>query len=230
MPSASEGRAPIESKPPVNEEGMDAPGVCDLDSISRGASPGQWDEVIDVFWEAFGWKLQSAPFIRRRPQQGRALAAALIDPRTAYVALDENDRVLGVAFVAPVGTILDPDPDAVGEAFGGLLGVAARSWAQRRHTHVAGREAVSGGVVAFEGFGVRLECRGKGVGSAVLERVVSDARAEGRSAIQLTVGDTNEGARRLYEREGFRQTKSAWLGPLVSGAGFKRLLTYELEL
>ena len=227
MPSASEDRT---ASAAVREETREDVDPCALDAIRRGASTESWAEVVDVFWEAFGWKLQRAPLVRGHPERGRALAAAAIDPQSAYVALDDGGRVLGVVFVAPVGRILDPDPDAVGAAFGGAFGVIARAWAKRKHERIARHGAAVGGAVAFEGFAVRPECRGAGVGSALLERVVADARAERRSSIELTVGDTNEGARRLYERHGFVQTKSTWLGPLVSGAGFARLLTYERRL
>jgi ribosomal protein S18 acetylase RimI-like enzyme len=52
-------------------------------------------------------------------------------------------------------------------------------------------------------FAVVPEHRGKGIGSALLRRVVEDALAEGRRSVSLDVASRNEGAIRLYEREGF---------------------------
>lgn len=49
---------------------------------------------------------------------------------------------------------------------------------------------------------VRREFRGKGVGTALLERAVTDARAR-FELVYLSVFSINERARRLYERFGF---------------------------
>jgi len=46
--------------------------------------------------------------------------------------------------------------------------------------------------------------RGKGVGSALLERALSDARSK-FELVYLSVFSVNEGARRLYERFGFAE-------------------------
>jgi GNAT superfamily N-acetyltransferase len=51
--------------------------------------------------------------------------------------------------------------------------------------------------------GVTADARGKGVGSALLDALLSVAREEGRRAVSLSV-DRENPARRLYERKGFR--------------------------
>jgi L-amino acid N-acyltransferase YncA len=48
--------------------------------------------------------------------------------------------------------------------------------------------------------------RGRGLGKALLERMIAEARTAGIRAIELEVFPHNERARRLYERAGFRQT------------------------
>ncbi len=45
--------------------------------------------------------------------------------------------------------------------------------------------------------------QGRGVGGALIDRVVDDARAIGCCKVTLEVHDTNVGAKRLYERKGF---------------------------
>jgi len=85
------------------------------------------------------------------------------------------------------------------------------------------------GVRGLEGFSVSPECRGKGIGAAMIDRIVRDARAEGARAIELNVGDSNP-ARHLYEREGFVQTRTGGVGPFAGRLGFKRFVYYELEL
>lgn len=54
------------------------------------------------------------------------------------------------------------------------------------------------------GMYVAPEAAGKGVGARLLQALVAQARAEGLQSLVLTVTDSNEGARRLYERSGFR--------------------------
>ena len=53
------------------------------------------------------------------------------------------------------------------------------------------------------GMGVVREYRGRGIGSALLERTLADARAKGFTRIELTVRVDNERARKLYDRFGF---------------------------
>ena len=60
---------------------------------------------------------------------------------------------------------------------------------------------------------MREECRGQGIGTKLIERMLADGRAEGKRAAVLTVADTNTGARRLYERLGFRVTSPVFDGP-----------------
>lgn len=49
------------------------------------------------------------------------------------------------------------------------------------------------------------EHRGKGHGALLLEVAESHARASARHALSLIVADANAGARRLYERRGYRE-------------------------
>ncbi|MFV8753672.1 GNAT family N-acetyltransferase [Nannocystaceae bacterium ST9] len=48
------------------------------------------------------------------------------------------------------------------------------------------------------------EARGRGLGERLLQAADSHARAAGVGALHLVVRHENEGARRLYEREGFK--------------------------
>lgn len=67
--------------------------------------------------------------------------------------------------------------------------------------------------------------RGRGVGRAILERLVGEARALGYRRVRLETGNRQTEAMRLYERAGFRRG-DCW-GPYVDDP---RSRCYELEL
>jgi ribosomal protein S18 acetylase RimI-like enzyme len=60
--------------------------------------------------------------------------------------------------------------------------------------------------------------RNRGLGRRLLERAEETARAERRRGMSLIVADANAGARRLYERAGYREAarrpmvKEGWSG------------------
>ena len=62
---------------------------------------------------------------------------------------------------------------------------------------------------------LRIEClavapekRGQGIGTLLLTAVDELAKAKGFDAVRLEVVDTNPNAQRLYERQGFRVTRT----------------------
>jgi ribosomal protein S18 acetylase RimI-like enzyme len=55
---------------------------------------------------------------------------------------------------------------------------------------------------------------GEGIGSRLIEVVAARAAELGATSVSLWVADSNPGARRVYERLGFRTTGER--GPLVS--------------
>jgi ribosomal protein S18 acetylase RimI-like enzyme len=59
-------------------------------------------------------------------------------------------------------------------------------------------------LLEVETVAVLAEARGKGVGTALMEAVEGWARERGFEHLALSVRTANEGARRLYERRGFR--------------------------
>jgi ribosomal protein S18 acetylase RimI-like enzyme len=54
------------------------------------------------------------------------------------------------------------------------------------------------------GMYVEPECAGRGIGAALVESLLAEARADGLELIVLTVTDGNAKAAQLYERCGFR--------------------------
>ena len=59
-------------------------------------------------------------------------------------------------------------------------------------------------VLNIHDLAVLPDCRGQGIGSALLQAVAQRARNLGCCKVTLEVIESNAGARRLYERQGFR--------------------------
>ena len=114
------------------------------------------------------------------------------------------------------------DPMAAGEALKphvyAELGEALRAFPTKTVFLALSGESPVGVCVCFLGFstfyarpllnvhdlGVLEECRGKGVGAALLDAAEEKARELGCCKLTLEVFDNNP-ARRLYERSGYRQ-------------------------
>jgi ribosomal protein S18 acetylase RimI-like enzyme len=194
-------------------------------TVVRGVDPSNAARVAELFYMSFGEKLAGLVLPRDREAAIDLLAHSLC-LEEVYAALDEDANVLGVALVTGHGRLLEPDREALGRAFGRFGGgwrwTASRLFSLRRRTY-------PGDARGIEGFSVDSTCRGRGIGSAMLERIIEDARAESARAIELNVGDTNP-ARRLYERAGFKVTRIGGVGPFARRLGFKRFVYYELRL
>jgi len=79
-----------------------------------------------------------------------------------------------------------------GAALCGMVGLEREARAKSRHK------------AKVVGMYVALEAAGRGVGRALLDRLVADARTSGVELLVLTVTEGNRAATALYERAGFR--------------------------
>jgi len=152
--------------------------------------------LATLYWEAFGEPLTN--LLMGSPPRALALVEAAADPGRALCAL-RGDTVLGLAALRYGGRcFLSPRPRACLAAAGPLRGVPA----------YAGLSLVGHGAgpdeMYVESLAVRADCRGQGIGRALLQHAFVLARDEGLAAVSLDVVDTNTGACRLYERAGFR--------------------------
>ena len=198
---------------------------CELVRVVRGVEPSGAVRVAELFYLSFGEKLAGLVLPKDR-EAGIAFLAESFCLDEVYAALDAAGQVLGVAFVTGHQRVLCVKRDALAAAYGRFGG--AWRYATYR-TLSGGRRTYPKDVRGLEGFSVSPDCRGKGIGAAMIDRIASDARDEGARAIELNVGDNNP-ARHLYERSGFRQTRTGGVGPFAKRLGFKRFVYYELEL
>jgi len=87
------------------------------------------------------------------------------------------------------------------------------------------------GELLMDGIAVAPKIRGKGIGTRLLEELVTYAKREKFDQIRLDVIDTNPQARKLYERNGFVETKTEHFGYLrwLLGFGASTTMVYKLE-
>lgn len=102
-------------------------------------------------------------------------------------------------------------------AFAALLGRREVHFTVAAPPVAAGQEGVAGPVLGYavawfvvgEGevanIAVHPECRGQGIGAALLDDVLRSAAREGVTAVFLEVRESNQPARALYASRGFRQ-------------------------
>lgn len=142
------------------------------------------------------------------------------------ILCDSFDLGMAIAAADPDGRLLG----LVGLQFGGkhFVNITCRDL-RRRFGHARGfvvwlklaylKRAAAPGELLLDGIAVADGARGRGVGTALLGGVERFATVKGFGSIRLDVVDTNEGARRLYERSGFvaRRTVKlpAWLSKRV---------------
>jgi ribosomal protein S18 acetylase RimI-like enzyme len=190
--------------------------------IMRGFPEGLRAEVARIYDAAFGPKLAIAiPDVVRRL---RVLEAAF-DPSHCFVAVSSG-RVLGIAgfrtrdggLTSGIGVKLLRAHLGSGGGVRAILILALFARGLRR------------GELLMDGIAISPEARGGGVGTRLLVELMAFGAREGYLTIRLDVIDTNEGARRLYERLGFVPRRTSNFGYLRWLLGFSAATTLEYRV
>jgi ribosomal protein S18 acetylase RimI-like enzyme len=184
--------------------------------IAQGLTDEQVSAAVAILLEAFDEKIA----YELRPtsaEQAARITAAGIAPEQAWCALAEDGSLVGLAGVAAPGLPFYHVPFGLMRVEFGLIGAFQR-WAYGL-LEVLARPRRQG-TRRIEVLAVRADARGSGVGTALLEAAVSGAHDEGAARLLLEVVDTNGRAKELYERAGFRCTRTIRSGLLTSGAGY----------
>jgi len=175
-------------------------------TISRGFADQERAQAAALFWQAFAAKLGK---VMGPDEKGLAFFEIALNPDFALVARDETGRVLGLAgFKTREGAFSGGSMSDLARVYG-WFGAIWRALV----LSVLERE-LKPGVFQMDGIFVAAEARGKGVGTALLNAIKSEARNRNMSEVQLDVIDTNPRARSLYEREGFQPLGQEKTGPL----------------
>lgn len=157
--------------------------------------PGQEEVAADLFWQAFGRKLN-----RLLGPEARALSmlAAGIRHDHAFAALDRQGRLIGIAgFRDPDGGLVDQSQTLMQKTYGRW----GATW--RRLAFRALEQDVDNDRFLIDGIAVDRDARGQGVGTALLAALCDAGRERSYREIRLDVLPENIRARALYEREGF---------------------------
>ena len=164
-----------------------------------------------LYADAFQRKL--SPILGPRPTLEAILQAALYPPN-AIVAL-RDEALLGLAGIQHQQKHFVDVGWSQLRQFHGTLGALGRAGLglllMRPHRPDE---------LLMDGIAVDSSARGQGIGSLLLEEVCDFAHREGYARVRLDVIDTNPGARRLYERHGFRAVHTQSLGWLKPVFGF----------
>ncbi|GGB40752.1 molybdopterin-guanine dinucleotide biosynthesis protein MobC [Roseibium aquae] len=188
-------------------------------AIQRGFSEAHRDDTAVLFWQAFSGKLGKilAPHDRALEWLRR-----ILDPAFAISAVDESGDLLGLAgFKTSEGAL-------AGGSLADLAGVYGWTGALWRGAllSVTDRD-VNPDLLLMDGIFVADHARGRGVGTALLDAIVEEARKRGKSGVRLDVIDTNPRAQALYERRGFVGVSTEETGIFAGLFGFCSALRME---
>lgn len=180
-------------------------------TIELGVDPELVPAATELYCEAFQDKL--APFLGDKERAARFLASGVV-PDRAFVALRDG-QVVGIAgFKVDGKGLYEPGLVMFLREYGWsaparLFGLLMLERAERPD------------MLLMDGIAVSETVRGKGIGTRLLQAIEDHARRLGKRSIRLDVIDTNPGARRLYERFGFKARKTSGVGLLKHVFAFR---------
>ncbi len=174
--------------------------------ITVGIPHANRGEAAALYWEAFGEKLG---FVLGPKYRALMFITSVLRADHGICAHDDNGRLLGVAgFKTAHGAL-------VGGNFNDLRRVYGWVGASIRTLLLAALERdTENERFLMDGIYVAQEARGQGVGTALLDAVVDEARRRGYSQVRLDVIDTNPRAKALYLHEGFVEVNTVSIGIL----------------
>jgi ribosomal protein S18 acetylase RimI-like enzyme len=163
--------------------------------VTLGIPEASRTEVATLYWEAFGAKLGRVmgPRYRALVYIGRSLQAD-----HGLCAHDDHGRLLGVAgFKTAKGALVGGSFRDLTQVYG-LIGGAIRATIMAALIRDTDNHRF-----LVDGIFVAPEHRGSGVGTALLDAIMDEARKRGYREVRLDVVDTNPRARALYLNYGF---------------------------
>lgn len=180
-------------------------------TIYRGLHSSLRPQAARLYWEAFGGKLGR---VLGPDERALRFFQRVIRGDLCFAAVD-GDKLVGIAgYKTPAGSFAGGSWDDLTEVYGRIGGRwrGGVLWA-------LGRE-VDNDRFLIDGICVGKAHRSRGVGSALLAALYREAAERGYRSVRLDVIQDNFRARALYERQGFRATRTEELGLLRFLFGF----------
>ncbi len=181
-------------------------------------------QAVVIFEDAFGEKTRMAVGDREKRMafMGRSYRADHV------IVARRGDQLLGMAGLSSkgppyegglMGTSWDPRPyrDLLG-----WVGACWAVWGMRLGDHKPKRDEIY-----LDGIAVSAEARGQGIGTRLLAEITAVARAQGKRFVRLDVVDTNPRAQALYERVGYKVTRTQSFHWKRRWVGFGAMISME---
>lgn len=177
-------------------------------------------QAASLYYEAFARTLE--PVLKPRAS-GVALVEESLDLDRAITAFSAGALVGLLGFEHGGRRFVQPNLKAFQKHFGwnGLFRAAVLGLFER---------SPKPNQLLLDGIAVQATARGQGIGTRLLEVACDLARQRGLGSIRLDVVDTNPGARRLYERLGFKPVSTSRYPYLRPIFGFGASTTMEKEV
>ena len=190
--------------------------------VRHGLPERYREDAARLYWQAFGSKLGR---ILGPEKRAIAFLTRVLRPDHCFYVLGDDGCLLGIAgFKSPAGSFASGSATDLHAVYGRVGGL----WRQFLLRLL--QSEVDNDRFLIDGICVAREWRGRGIGSALVDALVSEARWRGYNTVRLDVIDANVRARALYERMGFAPWKSETLGWLRHVFGFTRSTTMVREL
>lgn len=170
--------------------------------IRRGLPMALRSEAAALFWLAF------APLLRPlgRARAGRAWLRGALRCDRVIAATDISGRLIGVAGLRDAdGGVLRSGGGPMRRVWG-ARGGRLRMWLLRLWR--AGETQA----LVIDGIAVAPEMRGAGIGGRLVEALAAEARAQGRTALQVEVAPGNRKVAAFYHGLGFRRVDAPPVG------------------
>ncbi|MBO6604985.1 MAG: GNAT family N-acetyltransferase [Roseicyclus sp.] len=192
--------------------GARKPGIVAELTLVSGFPEDQRERVARLYWQAFRGKLGR---VLGPDDKALRFLTPVLHGSHAISALNADGALVGVAgFSTPQDTFVagtEADLCKVYGRFGAMWrGLLLEMLDRPRSTEI----------LVMDGIFVAPEARGQGVGSALLDGIVEEAKARGLAGVRLDVIDSNPRAKALYERKGFVACTPQKLGALKWVFGF----------
>jgi len=182
-------------------------------TIQHGIPTTHIEQAANLYYTAFYTKLQP---IFRNDTNGKTVLQRSINGDYAFAAIHQGALVGLAGYKTANGQLLDIQPNVMRDVFGFVGG-----WTRLLALAILSRE-LEAETLLMDGIMVDESMRGKGIGSRLLDAIMTYACAQNYQHVRLDVVDTNPRARQLYERKGFIAQKSEhyrWLKPIFGFSG-----------